>query len=49
MKDTDGSWAQTQQQQLPGCVAAAHGGTLGDVQSCWHGTNVGVATMVQVV
>lgn len=49
MKDTDGSWAQMQQQQLPGCVTTAHGGALLDAQSCWHGTNVGVATIVHVV
>lgn len=47
MKDTDGSWAQ--QQQLPGCVAAAHSGTLGDVQARWPGTSNSVVTAVQVV
>lgn len=48
MKAADGSWAWAQQ-QLPGCVAAAHSGTLGDVQALWPGTNSSVVTAVQVL
>ena len=53
LKDTDGSWA-CMQQRPQGCtaggsMAAAHSDTPGEVQSCWLGTDVSIATAVQVV
>lgn len=48
MKAADGSWAWAQRQP-PGCVAAAHSGTLGDVQALWPGTNSSVVAAVQVL